>query len=194
MGQRLSEVALHIYFLTNDMLTNIQDHTQILKNNVKWQQTCWRQLGVWQSCSKTLLPLMIFKFLIWITQTIIYQSSNATLFGFDPIVICIFPSFFSCYFSRNQNGKGSSYGLLFSHVETILVMVSKESFAVSGIIYYVCSCWLERLCQEKKNSDEEQLPFLIVGRKNSSAIVIIGFSPQSVNITGFPHNIHNFPL
>ena len=73
------------------------------------------------------------QFMICRTQTIPYYSLNATLFGFEPIVICIFPSFFSCYFSRNQNGKGSSYGLLFSHVETILVMVSKESLAVSGI-------------------------------------------------------------
>ena len=34
---------------------------------------------------------------------------------------------FSC-FRRNPKGRGSSYGLLFSHVETILAMVSKESF------------------------------------------------------------------
>ena len=32
----------------------------------------------------------------------------------------------------------SSYGLLFSHVETILVMVSKESLALSGELGMLC--------------------------------------------------------
>ena len=125
------------------------------------------------------------------TQTIPYYSLNATLFRFEPIVICIFPSFFSCYFSRNQNGKGSSYGLLFSHVETILVMVSKESLAVSGIsqrvlkglsglVYILCLF----LLAEKIMIGVEKFRwyFLIVGRKNSSAckifLVVISLSYQ----------------
>ena len=99
-------------------------------------------------------------------------------------MICIFPSFFSCYFSRNQNGKGSSYGLLFSHVETILVMVSKESLAVSGIsqrvlkglsglVYILCLF----LLAEKIMIGVEKFRwyFLIVGRKNSSACKIFLF-------------------
>ena len=73
------------------------------------------------------------------------DNSNNNLLEFKCNFIWLWPNcdlyfsfLFSCYFSRNQNGKGSSYGLLFSHVETILVMVSKESFTVSGfIIMYV---------------------------------------------------------
>ena len=42
-------------------------------------------------------------------------------------------------------------------------------------------------------------PILLKGRDcvcslRGNPIVIIGFSPQSINITGFPHNIHNLSL
>ena len=33
-----------------------------------------------------------------------------------------------------------------------------------------------------------------IDRLWGNSIVIIGFSPRSVNITGFPHNIHNLSL
>ena len=105
-------------------------------------------------------------------RKIVYHNSNATSFRFYPIVICIFPSFSSCYFSRNQNGKASSYGLLFSHVETILVMFSKESLTGSGII---CSCWLEILCKVWKNSGDISSSPISLGATVVAAMIICLF-------------------
>ena len=86
-----------------------------------------------------------------------------------------FSFLFSCYFSRNQNGKGSSYGLLFSHVETILVMFSKESLTGSGIICSICSCWLEILCKVWKNSGDISSSPISLGATVVAAMIICLF-------------------